>query len=168
MSEENITIPGERRVALLKALPSFETLPDEALLRVAEALVEECFAVGEIIVRESQVGDRMYVIERGTVRVSVHSAKGEVDLGHMHAGDVFGEIALLSDTKRRRASVFAETPVVTFSLNLSDFENVIRLFPEVRDDLAYASDALMQARLEALMQARREQIGGNWLDPDSK
>jgi len=71
------------------------------------------------------------------------------------AGEIFGEIALLSDTKRRRATVKAIDDVRLLTLDVSDFERIASEFPEVRVDLAVAADALMYARLHALMLAKQ-------------
>ena len=64
---------------------------------------------GELIIREGEVGDCMYVIERGSVQVLTTSFDGsDVVLARLEAGQWFGEQVLLpGSTGRRNASLRA-------------------------------------------------------------
>lgn len=155
MSGKSIEVPTERKVQLIQSLPGFAWLPADAAQRLAQVLQGELYEAGTPIVREKEIGDRMYFIEGGEVAVSVHGADGQVSLGTMGPGEIFGEIALLSEAKRRRATVTATTQVQVLVLSISSFEELVEAFPEVRTDLAECADALSMARMEALMQARQ-------------
>ena len=61
---------------------------------------------GEVIIREGEVGDRMYVVQSGRVNVTHQTRDGEVDLGELSSNDVFGEMALF-DREKRSATVRA-------------------------------------------------------------
>ncbi len=159
MSVSSIDVSKERKLQLIHSLPGFAWLPGEAAERLAEVLQGERYAAGSSIVQEKQIGEQMYFIESGEVEVTVAGAGGEVMLGTMGAGEIFGEIALLSDAKRRRASVSAKTEVSVLVLSVRSFEELVEAFPEVRTDLAECADALSMARMEALMQARRQSEG---------
>lgn len=149
-------IPLEQRVSFLKALPGFDVVPDRALATIATALSVEDFAAAKEIVHERDLGDRLYLIVSGTAAVSVAGAHGGVDLGELGPGEMFGEIALLTEAKRRRATVTALTPTVTLTLTQPDFEELVRTYPEIQEELSIASDALMNARLKALIKAKAE------------
>ena len=64
---------------------------------------------GELIIREGEVGDCMYVIERGSVQVLTTSFDGsDLVLARLEAGQWFGEQVLLpGSTGRRNASLRA-------------------------------------------------------------
>ena len=68
---------------------------------------------------------------------------GEVVLADLEPGDLFGEIALLSTDRRRKASVLALEPLVTLSLGVAEFEAVLARHPEVRLDLVATADSLL-------------------------
>ncbi len=58
------------------------------------------FAVGDLVVREGEVGDHAFVIRQGRA-VAYKTIDGErIVLREMCAGDAFGEMALLADTPR--------------------------------------------------------------------
>ncbi len=159
MSSSPIEISSGRRLELLAATPSFEWLPAKVLSEISLKLQVEAFSAGEVIVKEREEGDRMYFIESGEVRVSVQGAAGTVLLGSMGAGEVFGEIALVSEAGKRRATVTANSSVVVLTLMSADFEQISEAFPEVRMDLSNSADALMMSRLEALMSAKARTEG---------
>ncbi|MBW1981227.1 MAG: cyclic nucleotide-binding domain-containing protein [Deltaproteobacteria bacterium] len=59
---------------------------------------------GEVVCRQGEPGDTMYIIQSGAVEVSQLQGGQEVVLGLMEAGDFFGEMALV-DEKPRSATV---------------------------------------------------------------
>jgi len=55
---------------------------------------------GEIIVRQGEPGDCMFVIQHGTVEVVHEAGASPVRLGVLRDGDVFGEMALFEREPR--------------------------------------------------------------------
>lgn len=75
---------------------------------------------GEVICRQGEPGDRMYVVQAGRALV-VHEANGrEVQLTELSAGDVFGEMAIF-DRKPRSATVRAKGPARVLTLDKRAF-----------------------------------------------
>ncbi len=99
--------PG--RIALLQAMPIFGALDDEAL----ECLLEDAPGVrrdvGEYWFREGDAAQCLYVIEQGTVEVQKRWQGRDWPLHRLHAGDCFGEMALM-DLCPRSASVLTVEP----------------------------------------------------------
>ena len=64
---------------------------------------------GEIIFLKDQAADAAYVILKGDVEAGYQSRDGHfIVLARMKAGEMFGEIALLSDDGKRTASAMSE------------------------------------------------------------
>lgn len=142
-----------RRLDLLSGLACFEWIPAR-LVREMCAMVEVVqFSRGDVIVRERDQGDRMFVLDRGRVRVTTQGAAGEVELGSMGPEEAFGEIALFTDAKMRRATVAAETEVVALSIATGVLDRICEQFPEVRDVLENTASELTLKRIEALREA---------------
>jgi CRP-like cAMP-binding protein len=96
--------PG--RIALLQAMPIFGALRDDALECLIEGAPWVQRASGEFYCREGDAAQCMYVIEQGAVEVSKRWGERDWPLHRLHAGDCFGEMALM-DYFPRSASVRA-------------------------------------------------------------
>jgi hypothetical protein len=99
--EENMLTTIEKVIALKQASIFAET-PDEALAAIAPHLEEVRLRAGETIIEKGDLGDSMYIIVEGDVRV--HD-EGHT-LNHLRSGQCFGEMAVL-DAQPRMASVTA-------------------------------------------------------------
>ena len=58
------------------------------------------YGPGEIIVRQGEVGDCMYVIQSGKVEVVQESEGRELRMAELGEGDFFGEMALIENEVR--------------------------------------------------------------------
>ena len=126
------------RLALLRAQPIFAPLPQQALEALATRLRPLAAADGEVVIREGEAGDRFYLIEHGTVDVSID---GE-NVRMQGPGEGFGEIALVRDIPRT-ATVTARGPVRLLSLERDVFVSAVTGHPAS----AAAADAVVAARL---------------------
>ena len=112
-------------IELLRKVPVLSDLSDEELRRIVNApdnkIVE--YQPKELIIRESEIGDCMYVVLEGAVDVSIRGEGGgvigrEISIATLRAGDFFGESSLDSDTTgRRKASVRAFLPTKVFRID---------------------------------------------------
>jgi len=110
-----VRIPGEQ-LELLRGNPIFAPLPPSILEQLAESLEEVQVAAGQEVVRQGETGDRFYLVDEGTLDVSV-DGRPAPSLG---PGEAFGEIALLRDVPRT-ATVKARTDAVLYALDRSHF-----------------------------------------------
>ena len=96
-------------VETLRQVPVFESLDDASAKQLCE-LMEMLDCPGhKVLFHAGDVGDAMYVIERGKVRICVRAADGhEVTLTELGRGDFFGEMALLDGQQRSANAVIAE------------------------------------------------------------
>ncbi|MDH5280828.1 MAG: cyclic nucleotide-binding domain-containing protein, partial [Thermoleophilia bacterium] len=81
---------------------------------------------GTVLCREGSLGREFFVIVDGVAEVT----KGGKRLATRQAGEFFGEIALLTTTKRT-ATVTAKTPIRCFILTRGDFRRVLDESPTV-------------------------------------
>lgn len=68
--------------------------------------IRRVFRPGEQIFGEGEAGDCAYIIENGAVEISTGQGVNKTVLAHRHAGDIFGEMAIV-DSKPRSATVTA-------------------------------------------------------------
>jgi len=117
-----------RQVSLLSGL-SLERL--QAVDRVAR---EAEYVTGEVIVREGEPGDELYLLVEGTVEVRRQTGEGEVRLDTLGAGAYFGEMAVL-DGSPRSATVVATSDVRALVLDGVRLRELVLEMPELAFDL---------------------------------
>ena len=127
-------VPVTMETNRLQRVPLFASLAPEVLAALASQLTPERFADGDLIGRQGELADKMYVIERGRVEVFVETPTGERQIAILHDGDYFGEIAMLLDTPRL-ASARAMGAVQGLALTKADMNAVIARWPEVGEQL---------------------------------
>ncbi len=126
----------------LRGLKLLAGLSSSQLENVSQRLKPVRYRQGETIIREGDPGDEMYFIESGRVRVVRQSGSRPLLLAEMGAGDVFGEMSLLTG-KARSASVTALSEVNLWSLSEADFNELASAYP----NLALALSRLLSERL---------------------
>jgi cAMP-dependent protein kinase regulator len=104
----------------LRNVEILKTLTDYELQTVADALVQEKWRDREVIVRQNDTGHAFFIIEEGTVNVF----KDEILVARLHAGDYFGEMALMFD-QPRAATVKASGDVKTVRLDRQSFKRLL-------------------------------------------
>lgn len=83
------------------------------------------FVPGEVIVREGDVGDTAYLIERGQVEVTKGHDGRLVHLASLTIGQVFGEMSLI-DERPRSATVTALEDTVVYEIHRDTFLEDLR------------------------------------------
>jgi len=114
--------------------------PDLAQTRVQQEseIRNQHFEPGDIIFHQGDLGDSVYVIEQGDCDVIKEDNGTARTLATLHAGDYFGEMALLSD-KTRNATIQARTAMEVLLIPKRDFDTLRRSVPafgEVFKELA--------------------------------
>ncbi|MGH6917467.1 MAG: redoxin domain-containing protein, partial [Geminicoccaceae bacterium] len=80
------------------------------------------YEAGQVIIRQGDEADRFYIIVAGEVAVIRTTDDGvEIELATLSAGDVFGEMGILTEM-RRNADVRACTNVELLALDWGDFK----------------------------------------------
>jgi MFS family permease len=112
---------------ILRSVALFSGLDARVLERLASGLIPIEIPEGRVVFRQGDLGDLLYVIEDGTVRVLIDDSEVE----ELMAGEFFGEIALLRRVPRT-ATIVAATDVRLHALDGDAFIEAITGQPEVR------------------------------------
>ena len=111
----------------LKTIPLFSSLSEKALETVTVFASETSVSAGKRLVHEGDYSYDLIVIESGTADV----IKGGEVIGSLGPGDVFGEIGMLSGSKRT-ADVVATSSMRLITLSKWDLK---RISTEISDQL---------------------------------
>ncbi|MEW5869596.1 MAG: Npt1/Npt2 family nucleotide transporter [Chloroflexota bacterium] len=137
------------KVIVLKKASIFAETPDETLAEVAPFLEEVAVSAGESVFHKGDLGDCMYLIVDGEVRVH----DGERSLNHLKSGDVFGESAVL-DAEPRMATVTAVVDTQLLRLRQEQLYDVMEMRSEVSRGIIRVLSRHLRARLEDLRELR--------------
>lgn len=118
------------RILFFKRVPLFANLSPVDLKQVAEIAEEELFSDGEELAHEGEVGDVMFIIVSGEVRVSSVRDGREWEIARRQPGDYVGEMSIIS-REPRMASLVAIGEVRTLCIDQNSFEGLIRERPDV-------------------------------------
>jgi len=119
---------------------------DIVQLKIARSasISQEHFGPGEVIFKQGDHGDRVYIIMKGEVEiVGEQPGKGEVIFRTQGPGECFGELALISNAPRT-ATVRTLTSVNLLSMERGAFMAFVDHLPPVRKIF----DQMAQERLE--------------------
>lgn len=126
----------------LRGLKLLAGLSSSQLEDVSERLKAVRFRQGEVILREGDTGEEMFFVESGRVRVVRGKGPNALLLAELGAGDLFGEMALLTGMPRS-ATVTALSDLNLWSLSQADFDHLVTAYP----NLALALSRLLSERL---------------------
>jgi len=104
--EPEAVLEAEAVAARAKAMESlflFEELPFHARLRVGRIVSELFVTPGQVVMRQGEVGNKLYVVVQGQVGVQIDGREVAV----LQEGEHFGELALV-DTEPRSADIVAK------------------------------------------------------------
>jgi CRP-like cAMP-binding protein len=135
------------RTALLAKVPLFQGLTEAALELVAGVATEEHYPLGERIFQHGDVGDKLYVILQGRIRISREVAgMGEEALAILNPGAIFGEMALLDDTPRSAdATVHERCQLLVISREA--FEDLLFLQKDLAYEVLWSMVRILSSRL---------------------
>lgn len=111
----------------------------EANSEVLSQLADKCsfkrFKKGEVLFKEGDIGDALYVIRKGSVKVSRKNKEGEdIIQTYLPAGNYVGEMALLSkEPLARSATVTAAVNCETILISKDEFQGLLNQFPALKE-----------------------------------
>jgi len=83
-----------------------------------------------MVFTESQPGQELYIIQKGSVKITKIVNDNEVLLALLKPGDIFGEMSILED-KPRSASAIAYEDSVLLAVNKVNFKRMVATQPQI-------------------------------------
>lgn len=126
----------------LRSLKLLASLSPSQLEDVSRRLKPVRYRQAEVIIRENDPGHELFFIESGRVRVTRQRGAQALFLAELGAGDLFGEMALLTGSPRS-ATVTAVSDTDLWAMSQPDFDDLVTAYP----NLALALSRLLSERL---------------------
>ncbi|HET7328118.1 MAG TPA: Crp/Fnr family transcriptional regulator [Nocardioidaceae bacterium] len=116
---------------VLRQTPLFSGLDDEAAAALRASMATSHFRRGDVVFREGDAGDRLYVVIDGKIKLGRSSTDGRENLlAVLGPGQMFGELSLF-DPGPRSATVTAVTDVTFESLSHDELARWLSGRPDV-------------------------------------
>lgn len=134
---------------LLRQVALFATLDDAELAKIADICREQSYHPGQTIFKESEPGNRLFLILEGDVRISRDiPGSGEEALAILKPGACFGEMAVF-DRSERSTDAISNGGCRLLTISRADLEIVLDLDPDLAGKVLRAMVRLLSTRLRA-------------------
>jgi PPM family protein phosphatase len=134
---------GQKREVLAR-MPLFARLNDRELLRVMQSVEARVYEDGQLVMREGDRGDELFIVLSG--KVNVH--RGGETLTRLGAGEHVGEMALIRAVPRS-ASVSADGQAELIVIRRQDFFELLRTEHEIAVKMLWQFLGVLADRLDA-------------------
>ena len=114
------------KVLALKSVELFERISSEDLAGISLITDIAVFETGETVFEEGQLGDSLYILLDGKVRVH----RGDRFIAEIGPGECFGEMAIL-DSSPRSASITCLMESTCLRIGREDFSDILAEKPEI-------------------------------------
>ncbi len=146
------------KIDVLKGMQLFRYLSYKELVRIMNIAETVEFKEGEVIIREGEAGDAMYVVVTG--RVFLH--RGDMTMAELEKGQHFGEMALVDKTVRS-LSATAAVQSRLLVIKREDFYEIIKKEPPLAVKLLWS---FVQVLADRLRRTTRDLTGVLGVDPN--
>jgi len=139
------------KVLILKSLSIFHDTPESILAELAPLMHEIEYEENTLIFEEGSIGDCMYIIHKGDVKIH----KGNITLATLKDKEVFGELSLL-DAETRSASATTSSNSILFRIDQDPFYELIEFRPEVAKGFIKMLCKRLRAQNERAVQVKSQ------------
>jgi CRP/FNR family transcriptional regulator len=121
---------SEERIRFLSMVDLLESLPEEDIEQIERQLSDISLEAGEIFYTPLDRSQRLFMLQKGRVRVYKETRGRQLTLAIVEAGTIFGEMAL---TAQRLQGAYAQAlePSIVTSMSQEDLERLIVKRPQV-------------------------------------
>jgi CRP/FNR family cyclic AMP-dependent transcriptional regulator len=130
----------------LRNIEIFKYISAEESRRILDSATRVTLHTGGILFEAGSVGNEMYIIESGRIKVYRDSDDDEISFAEFGSGDAFGEMSLI-DEYPRSASAAALEDCRLLSLTRSDFTKILESDPAVGVKLLLAIAEVFSKRM---------------------
>jgi len=128
---------SDRYFGFLESVPLFASMDKADKMKLVEALIPRKVKKDSVVVRQGDIGDMFYLVERGGLDVIQLTPAGHEEVVNKKGpGDYFGEISLMADMPRS-ATVTTTEDCVLLTLDRKSFVSLIgSMEPELRRNVS--------------------------------
>lgn len=135
-------------ISLLREIDLFDSLSDRALAELIPLTSTIECKPGHVVFNEGDVGDAMYMILSGEVRISKNiPGVGEEALAFLKEGSYFGEMALVGEQSKRSAAAIVTDRAELAKLERKDFLDLLENDKDIAVEVLWSFVNTLSGRL---------------------
>ncbi len=148
--------------AFLRDSELFENQPPEVIRAVLEQGQLVQFGPGDVVFRQGDEGERLFVVKSGVLEVLASPADGadQVPVAYLGTGEVLGELALLTGSPRS-ATVRSPERAELFTVEKAVFFDLMDVLPAFSRNLCLVLAKRLEATTLKVPRASGKQLQGN-------
>lgn len=134
----------------LKKIDFFQGIPDAELNGLLFSLQVQDFPADRKILFQGEIGNRLFIVRKGSVRISAKMKGEKVELAELTPPAYFGEISLLRPVSATATATAGENGTEVLILTHDNFERLAKKAPEIKQRI----HSVIEARLESKNKAK--------------
>lgn len=145
---------SDEEISLVKNCTIFKNCNHQVLNEILKNAQLKKYLKNELILEEGVVGDAMFIIAEGSVRVfTTDTLNNKIPLARLNKGDYFGEQSLIStDNNTRNASVESITDVLLISIDDNLVKKVLDIDSKLLEELKKIGDKQIIEKLSSVLE----------------
>lgn len=141
------------QLLLLKQIALFRHLNLDQLSLISREMMPQKFFAGETIFTEGSLGDILYIVTSGTVKIMRQPLNAPPkEIAKLSVGEHFGEMTLLDDLPHS-ATVIAVTDCSLLALQKNSFDQLIQQHPQILLEISKELSLRLRAANELAQQS---------------
>jgi HEAT repeat protein len=125
-----MTLPD--KIIQLRTVEILKELGVSELAAIAAIAEEEVFSTNEIVIREGEMSQALYLVIEGEISViKNYDTPREIELARIKSNDYFGEMSLLEDGRPRSATIRTDKPSRFLCLHKQELVEIINEYPKI-------------------------------------
>jgi CRP-like cAMP-binding protein len=145
---------------ILALSPPFNALSPQDRRRLVERFTSHAVDPDTVVIREGALPSFLYLIKSGRAEVFVEKEGKEIIVGHLAAGDIFGEISLLLG-RNHTASVRTVSRTELLMASKDDVEKILGSYAQIRETLQQYSRTRLEEVKDRVLLSEGE--GKKWV-----
>ncbi len=121
---------GENMQKAMERMAKIQPYAKPVFLDGSDTTFNRTYPKNTMIFAESMPGKELYIIQKGSVKISKFVGGTEVLLAVLKTGDIFGEMSLI-ENKPRSASAIAYEDAVLLAVNKENFGRMVSTQPQI-------------------------------------
>ena len=129
---ENAAKTTQISAGILARIPLFADLPQEELKLLLSELIRVNLKSGEILFREGEPAENLYIVARGQLEINMASGTDdELVLNIVNEGEYIGEMGIIMPGGKRTAGARARGDVMLLSMSRLQFQDLAAQAPGI-------------------------------------